>query len=499
MTDDLLKKARDCERRTADRIDSSAEQTEHRPRFHFASPAGWINDPNGFSSFGGEFHLFFQHHPYSAQWGSMHWGHAVTRDFVRWQNKGAALAPDTDADKGGCFSGTAIDDEGTHVIAYTGVVKEGGEELQQQCLAAGSSGTYRKYGRNPVITAADVPFPFQRNHFRDPKIWKEGGAYFLAAALKQMDGRGALALFSSSDLHAWKFVSVMDESTGISGMWECPDFFRLDGTDVIIVSPQEMKADGSRGFHDGNNSVYMAGALNRATFRFERKSLPENGFTAAQIDGGTDFYAPQTAPSPDGRRIMIAWMQSWESPVTPEHLLWSGMMTFPRELRIKNGRLLQSPVREIEQYRTNPRRRTLSFSGGGRTEQGFGGIRGRHLDIGLRIMPPAGRTGSISFQFAKSGGRYAELKYDAGRGTLTFDRSRTLNPGALPLRSMNVQAEDGALSLRILLDTSSIEAFANGGKSALTGVFFMPRDAQDIAVAADAGFSVECICFDIEA
>lgn len=500
MTDEL-NRARECGRRTARQIAESAKQTEHRPKFHLASPAGWINDPNGFSFFGGEFHLFFQHHPYSAQWGPMHWGHAVTRDFVRWQDRKTALAPDTISDRDGCFSGTAIDDGGTHLIAYTGVSKSGGEEVQQQCLASGDGETYAKRAENPVITAADVPFPFQKNHFRDPKIWKEGGAYFLAAVLRKTDGRGALALFSSENLRAWKFVSVMDESTGASGMWECPDFFRLDGTDVIIVSPQEMKADEARGFHDGNNSVYMTGTLSRTSFRFARDIRTENGFTAAQIDGGIDFYAPQTALSPDGRRIMIAWMQSWESPVTPENLLWSGMMTFPRELRIRDGRLFQFPAREIERYRTNPRHGTLSFSGGGRTEQSLGAVSGRHLDIELDITPPPGKTGSISFHIAKDGGSYAELKYDAAHGTLFFDRSRTLAPGAISFRRMNVSPckTDGILRLRLLLDTSSLEAFANGGEAAFTNVFFMPPRAKGIFVCADAGFSLEYSCFGIEA
>lgn len=497
---DALNKAREYEKLAAGRIAAMPQQAELRPHFHFASPAGWINDPNGFSFFGGKCHLFFQYYPYAAQWGAMHWGHAVTDDFVRWQYKGAVLAPDTPADCAGCFSGTAIDDGGQHLIAYTGVIRENGGELQQQCIASGDGETYTKLKENPVVTAESIPFPFQKNHFRDPKIWKENGTYFMAAAVKKENGGGALVLFCSQDLRAWKFVSTADESTaGMSGMWECPDIFHLDGKDIIIISPQEMKENKKLGFHCGNNCVYMTGTLDRASFRFQRDIQPENGFTAAQIDGGIDFYAAQTALSPDGRRILIAWMQNWESCITPKGSLWSGMMTFPRELHLRNGRLCQAPVRELNRFRKSHHHGTLAFSQDSKTEQTLGGIKGRCCDIELTVTVPGRKCGSISFQLAKRGSCFAELKYDANAGTLIFDRSRTPDGGSIPVRSMNVQAKNGTLFLRLLLDISSLETFINGGEAAFTNTFFISPDSDGIAVTADKGFHLEYDFYSIEA
>ena len=139
----------------------------------------------------------------------------------------------------------------------------------------------------------------------------------------------------------------------MGGMWECPDFFTLDGKDIIIVSPQSINACDQKGFHDGTNSVYMTGILDKTSCTFKTDTRKENNFYAAEIDYCIDFYAPQTMLSPDGRRIMIAWLQAWESYITPKDHTWSGMMTMPRELVLKNNRLIQRPVKEYEEMIAN--------------------------------------------------------------------------------------------------------------------------------------------------
>ena len=95
---DKLQQAREYEKEAMRRIPEG-----QKPDFHLCGPVGWINDPNGFSCFQGEYHLFFQYHPYSTKWGPMHWGHAKTKDFIRWEFLPAALAPDQDYDGQGCF------------------------------------------------------------------------------------------------------------------------------------------------------------------------------------------------------------------------------------------------------------------------------------------------------------------------------------------------------------------------------------------------------------
>ena len=156
---------------------------------HFTPVNGWINDPNGFSVFKGKVHLFYQYHPYSRDWGPMHWGHSVTEDMIRWEQLPAALAPDQEYDREGCFSGSAIEADNKHVLVYTGVTKitlpDGREEERQnQCIAFGDGRDYVKYENNPVVTGEMLPENCSRIDFRDPKIWKEEDTYYLIVGSK---------------------------------------------------------------------------------------------------------------------------------------------------------------------------------------------------------------------------------------------------------------------------------------------------------------------------
>lgn len=203
-----------------------------KPVFHFTPPVGWLNDPNGFSLYQGKIHLFYQYHPYSTEWGSMHWGHSVSEDFVKWEELPVALAPDQDYDAAGCFSGSAIETEDGHVLVYTGVVekeKEDGtrEIIQHQCLAVGDGICYEKVKDNPVIPACLLPDDLSGTDFRDPKIWNEYGTYYLVAGCRNEKWDGRAVLFASEDLQSWRFLSVLADNRGKYGkMWECPDFLR---------------------------------------------------------------------------------------------------------------------------------------------------------------------------------------------------------------------------------------------------------------------------------
>ena len=120
---------------------------EERPVFHMSSPTGWINDPNGFSVFQGQYHLFFQYHPFSKKWGPMHWGHCTSKDLIRWEYLPAAMAPDESYDEGGCYSGSAIEVDGEHVLIYTGVMDRYLDDgfhyyRQVQCMAKGDGVDY---------------------------------------------------------------------------------------------------------------------------------------------------------------------------------------------------------------------------------------------------------------------------------------------------------------------------------------------------------------------
>ena len=305
-----LETAREFERKEAARIPAAS-----RPAFHLSPVVGWMNDPNGFSYYGGRYHLFYQYHPYNTVWGPMHWGHAASADLLHWDYLPCALAPDTAADAAGCFSGSAIPlPDGELLLLYTGVqpAATGHKELQAQCVAVGDGRDFAKDAANPVIPASMLPEGFCAADFRDPKIWAENGTYYCVAASRHKTEQGSILLFESPDGHNWQYVTVLDASRGALGkMWECPDFFALDGAQVLLVSSQEMRATADGEFHAGDNTMALLGRYDPATHAFARQSVQA-------VDYGLDFYAPQTTLSPDGRRILVAWMQSWATaPVNP--------------------------------------------------------------------------------------------------------------------------------------------------------------------------------------
>ena len=289
------------------------EKTEklvkERPVCHFTPRTGWLNDPNGFSYYDGKYHLFYQYHPYSSFWGPMHWGHAVSDDMISWEYLPAALAPDMDYDRLGCFSGSALTmDDGSHLLMYTGCSDKPEDPTgrsrwyQSQNIAVKPQGEteYVKYAGNPVITGEDLPDGADPYEFRDPYLWRATDGTYRALAANGVydETKGTqLCLFKSDDGFDWRFETVLfEDKRKIGVMWECPNFFLLGGKYVLIASPMDMQAEeeeavGSIRFPKGNNVCYILGDYTEGEFI---PDADENGrFIYAPVDGGLDFYAPQ--------------------------------------------------------------------------------------------------------------------------------------------------------------------------------------------------------------
>lgn len=462
-----------------------------KPTFHVCAPIGWINDPNGFSIYKEEYHLFYQYYPYGTKWGPMHWGHSKTRDFIRWEQLPAALAPDSAYDIQGCFSGSAITHEGEHILMYTGVREEEQEDgsklcCQIQCIAVGDGVNYEKLMCNPVIKSDLLPEGSSREDFRDPKIWREGDTFYAVIGSRSADNSGQIALFSSKDLKEWEFLKIIEQCNNKYGlMWECPDFFELDGKQVLLVSPQDMLAEGLE-FHSGNCTMYLVGTYEKMGHHFLREEV-------AAIDYGLDFYAPQTLETSDGRRIMIAWMQSWDNHITPHEFAWSGMMTIPRELHIINGRLYQLPVRELEQYYHN----TVSYEGvtvNGPLE--LGKVRGREIDMTIEVEE--GYYSRFRIHVAGNDKYNSLISYNLDANTLTFDRNYSeLRRDTLYKRKMYVRNQEGKIKLRVVMDKYSVEIFVNDGEQAMTSLIYTSLDADRIVFYGEGNVKFNIIKHDI--
>ena len=474
-----LETVREFERRESEKI-----PVGDRPGFHLTPLVGWMNDPNGFCFYDGAYHLFYQYHPYDTVWGPMHWGHAVSTDLLHWDYMPCALAPDTAADAAGCFSGSAVPlPDGRLLLLYTGVqpAGTGHKEQQLQCVAVGNGRDFVKDAANPVIPAAMLPEGFTATDFRDPKIWRENDRFYCVAACRHETNQGSILLFESPDAHRWRFVTVLDASRDRVGkMWECPDFFALDGAQVLLVSPQEMRATADGEFHAGDGTAALLGYYDPATHAFARQ-------TVQPVDYGLDFYAPQTTLAPDGRRLMIGWMQSWGTAHSaPRNHLWFGRMSLPRELFLRDGRLCQRPVREIETLWQNETRLTGVTIDGRAT---LPGIHGRSLDLTIVVDAAASpNCRRFTLRFAEDCGLFTELRCDLDLGELAFDRSRCGSRRDIPhTRHIKAAPKDGKLSLRLILDKDCAELFVNGGERVLSALIDTPVAAQGISFATAGG------------
>ena len=459
---------------------------ESRPAFHLTPWVGWMNDPNGFSHYQGQYHLFYQYNPYDTKWDAMHWGHAVSHDLLRWTYLPCAMAPDEAYDSFGVFSGSAVEmKDGRQLLMYTGVRKEGKEknsrDIQAQCVAIGDGTDYEKLENNPVLDASCLPEGKSMHDFRDPKIWRESdGTYRCIVATCDKNRLGCILLFSSQDGLSWKSESVLAENDGRRGrMWECPDLFPLEGKTVLFVSPQDMMPEGFE-YHNGNGTVCFIGHMDEERRHF----IPEHD---QAIDSGIDFYAPQTILTPDGRRVMIGWMQNWDTcKVTGyEERKWFGQMTLPRELSLRDGRLYQQPIRELSLHRSHMvEYKNVQVSG----EMTLEGIEGRKLELDIRVRSADLEKPYLKFilRFARNEKYYSFLSYRPHESLLKIDRTFSGSRRAyIHQCCAKVQQKDGELHLHVILDKFSMEVFINDGEQVMTAAILTDADAQGISFEAD--------------
>ncbi len=303
-----------------------------RAQIHFSPRRGWNNDPNGLVYSQGEYHLYFQHNPYGWSWGNMHWGHAVSRDLVHWDEQPIALYPRRFGDW--AFSGSAVVDE-----ANSSGWRRGGDPLlvaaytstgRGECIVHSNDRgrTWNEFEGNPVV----------RHQGRDPRLlWHEPTRRWVMAVYDESDGKRWIAFHTSPDLKTWTYRSR------IEGFFECPDLFEL------AVAGD---AGRRRWVLTAASSEYMVGTFDGATFRPETPKLPGHR--------GRGFYAAQTfSHDPRGRVVQIGWLQT-ETPGMP----FNQGMSLPLDLSLRTTpdgpRLAWQPVQELRALRS----RTILRSSG---------------------------------------------------------------------------------------------------------------------------------------
>ncbi|WP_284645733.1 glycoside hydrolase family 32 protein [Paenibacillus silviterrae] len=440
-------------------LSKAIPQDGFRLHYHLMPPAGWMNDPNGLIYYQGEYHVFYQHYPYKPQHGPMYWGHAKSSDLVHWGHLPVAIAPSRDYDLGteggyGCWSGSAVEQDGVLTLVYTGHV-DGRSPEEVQCIATSKDGVhFEKPYDNPVISGPPSEGGFG---FRDPKVWKRGEDWYMVLGYGK-DGLGKALLYTSKDLRSWHYMGVAAESDGTMGnMWECPDLFPLGDGDrhILVISPMNMGA---------TKTMYLSGTMDYATGKLHYS-------TSERLDYGFDFYAPQTFLDHEGRRILIGWMNIWGARMPEQEEGWMGAFTLPRELKLsEDGTLRMVPVKELQSLRGERyelSRRTFASD----TVTLVDGLFGDALEIvAIFDASASGAEAEFGLQVRSSPNQeeFTEIVYSAAERKLKMDRTRA-GKGDGGISEADLQPmNDGRIKLHIFLDRSSIELFANDGQRTIT-------------------------------
>lgn len=460
-----------------------------RPRYHFTSPAGWLNDPNGTCQRDGVFHLFYQYNPESPQHRSIQWGHATSTDLVSWKDLPIALAPSEGPDAEGCWSGVLVDDGRRPVIVYSGHA----EGRQTACLAYGDESltSWTKEPGNPVL---ERPEGVDVTEFRDHAVWREGGSWRQIIGSGIRGAGGTAFLYSSDDLKEWSLIGPLavgdaaalpdDDPLWTGTMWECVDFFRL-------------RADGSTAAPDGESGethvlIYSAWDDGRtmhplaATGSYDGRALSIERTQRLDL-GGRHAYAPQTFVDEAGRRILWSWMQEARSDAAMIEAGWSGAMALPRTLALdESGTIRQRPVAELE----GARGARLAWSEGEKSAIS----RGTRAELAFEARIPEGSGVDVDLFASDDGSERTTLRLSrgaAGDVTIELDRSASSLGEGLDTRAHTgvVPGAGETVAVRAFLDGSSLEVFVDG-IATTTRVYPTRDDADGIRVGARGGAAV---------
>lgn len=480
------------------------DEKMYRPSLHFSPKKNWMNDPNGMFYYKGKYHLYFQHHPYSNVWGPMHWGHAISKDLISWEEQPIALFPDN---LGTIFSGSAVVDHnntsgfGTEinppiVAIYTNhnstEANEGSIKFQNQSIAYSldEGQTWTKYINNPIIKNPGV------RDFRDPKvIWYEKDQkWILTLAASQIT-----QFYESKDLKEWNYLSSFGEGIGNhNGVWECPDLFELPvrGTDqtkwVHLVS---INPGGPNG---GSATQYFIGDFDGKKFvidhDFETRMKNKHDFWT---DFGKDNYAGVTFSnweSDKGGVLLLGWMSNWQYASKVPTNTWRSAMTLGRELELYKTKENSYRLRSILSSNFGNYESMAIEKQGELIKENITLVTKKTIDLStakVQIKISGLEDTEYIFEIANSSGDKLVFGYDHKELLFFIDRNQSgktkfsdkfsKKPSLAP-RLVNKRT----LDIEFVLDKASIEIFFDEGRTVMTEIFFpnAPMETLNLKTSA---------------
>ncbi|WP_373244376.1 glycoside hydrolase family 32 protein [Megamonas funiformis] len=420
-------------------------------KFHLEMPKGLVNDPNGLCYHQGKYQIFFQWNPFGCEHKHKHWTYTQTTDFINYTKPQIALAPVDKFDKDGCYSGSARSKNNKLEIIYTANLKdEQNIRYPRQVLVKqDDNGEFIK----EKIIIDTVPKGYT-THFRDPYIFTKSNRSFIILGAQRENLTGCALIYEEIDEN-WIFRGELKtQLTDFGYMWECPNLFTIDDKDILVFCPQGLKAQKYQ-YQNLYQAGYLIGQFNPDTLEFTHGEFHE-------FDMGFDFYAPQVLVH-ENRHILIGWVgmpdKLQDYPTINDG--WVHSLTLPRELILKNDKLYQRPISELNELNQNATTKIntdkISLSAN------------KKLEISIPLKDISSWQGKLKFN-----DEYILLTYDKNTSVFAIDRNQ-LKLGGKGIRQFLVKAQD-ELNLSIYIDNSIIELYLQDGEYYATFCYYPTND-----------------------
>lgn len=421
----------------------STQSDPYYPGWHIAPPCGLLNDPNGLCEIGGVHHIFHQWFPAGPVHGLKYWRHVTTRDFVHYQDRGIAMAPDQPFDCHGCYTGMALREGDGVRLYYTGLSSAGQEPCTCTARFDGEQIAHREklLDRDSTVTTIN---------YRDPCVWHNADGYHMLVGGESLEHKGVLLFYSGREPDHFTYRGLLDLGGQDFGyMMECPNYYEEDGAGVLFFSPMGMPGGSKYDYRNVFSVVYCVGEpLDTVQGRFL-------GGKVYEMDKGFDFYAPQSYRDEKDRRILFGWLGNSKNPYPTDRNNWAHMLTMPRLVQVESDRLVQQPLPELE------------------------ALRGETVPVPARMQLPYNRLeleadAGENFSFVLENEQGEKIAFTGTADEYTLDRSGMSEPYALNFGAVRyAQRLEPAGPVRIFVDHSSIEIFCDGGKTVFTARFFL--------------------------
>ena len=424
-------------------------------KFHLEMPKGLVNDPNGLCYHQGKYQIFFQWNPFGCEHKHKHWAYTQTTDFINYTKPQIALAPIDKFDKDGCYSGSARNKNNKLEIIYTANLKdEQNIRYPRQVLVKqNDDGEFIK----EKIIIDTVPEGYT-THFRDPYIFAKNNRSFIILGAQRENLTGCALIYEEIDEN-WIFRGELKtQLTDFGYMWECPNLFTIDDKDILVFCPQGLKAQKYQ-YQNLYQAGYLIGQFNPDTLEFTHGEFHE-------FDMGFDFYAPQVLVH-ENRHILIGWVgmpdKLQDYPTIDDG--WVHSLTLPRELILKDDKLYQRPIAELNKLNQNTTTKIntdkISLSAN------------KKLEISIPLKDISSWQGKLKFN-----DEYILLTYDKNTSVFTIDRNQ-LKLGGKGIRQFLVKTQN-ELNLSIYIDSSIIELYLQDGEYYATFCYYPTENTPDI-------------------